>query len=311
MDRRTFLKTAGAVGAGMGLAGLGGSRLLAAEMAHGAPNAERLGWKLGCQAWSFKEFTFFEAIDKTASLGLHYIETGSFQVISKDQPTVKFTEDSPAEVRAAVKKKLADCNVKLLSFGVIAALKEVGEYRKFFDFAKDMGIETLVGEPAEDHVEALDKMCEEYGMKFAIHNHPQPSHYWNPDNVLKVCKGRSHRIGACADTGHWMRSGLNPVECLKKLDGRIIEFHFKDINKAEHEAYDVPWGTGVCDVKAMLAEIYRQKFRGLFYIEYEHNWKTSLPEIGECVQHFDKVAAELAPAGTGRPRGLRGKIRRQ
>ena len=167
---------------------------------------------------------------------------------------MKFTEDSPADVRAAVKKKLADADVKLLSFGVIPS-QEPGKYRKFFDFAKDMGIETIVAEPEEDAFDALEKLCEEYQINLAIHDHPKPSHYWNLDTVLKVCKGRSKRIGACADTGHWMRSGLNPVECLKKLEGRIIEFHFKDINKAAPKAYDVPWGTGVCDVKGMLTEM--------------------------------------------------------
>jgi sugar phosphate isomerase/epimerase len=311
MDRRTFLKTTGALGAGIGLAGLGGSKLLAAELAHGAPNAAKLGWRLGCQAWSFKEFTFFEAIDKTASLGLHYIETGPFQIVGKDRPNEKFTEDSPADVRAAIKKKLADCDVKLLSWGVIPLYKDAGKSRKAFDFAKEMGIEILVAEPDElDAFETLDRLCHEYCMKIAVHNHPQPSHYWNPDTVLKACQGRSKRIGACADTGHWVRSGLNPIECLKKLEGRIIEFHFKDINKAEREAYDVPWGTGVCDVKGMLTEIYRQRIKALFYIEYEHNWKTSLPEIAECVKYFDKVAAELAASEPGvSPRRHRGHRR--
>ena len=51
-----------------------------------------------------------------------------------------------------------------------------------------------------------------------------------------------------------MRSGLNPVECLKKLEGRLISFHFKDLNKAGGDAHDVPWGTGACNVPAMLAE---------------------------------------------------------
>ena len=100
----------------------------------------------------------------------------------------------------------------------------------------------------------LDKLCEEYDLKLAIHDHPKPTRYWNPDFVLRVCRDRSHRIGACADTGHWMRSGLNPVECLKKLEGRLISFHFKDLNKAGGDAHDVPWGTGACNVPAMLAE---------------------------------------------------------
>ena len=60
--------------AGIGLAGLGGSRLLADELANGA--AERREARLAprLQAWTFNQSTFFEAIDKTASLGLHYIE---------------------------------------------------------------------------------------------------------------------------------------------------------------------------------------------------------------------------------------------
>ena len=33
--------------------------------------------------------------------------------------------------------------------------------------------------------------------------------------LLDLCKGRGKRIGACCDTGHWVRSGLDPVACLK------------------------------------------------------------------------------------------------
>ena len=87
----------------------------------------------------------------------------------------------------------------------------------------------------------------------AIHDHPKPSHYWNPDTVLEAVKGRTPLMGACADTGHWLRSGLTPLDCIKKLEGRIISFHFKDLNKPGNDAHDVPWGTGVCDVPGMLA----------------------------------------------------------
>ncbi len=31
------------------------------------------GWRLGMQAWTFNRFTFYEAVDKTASLGLDWI----------------------------------------------------------------------------------------------------------------------------------------------------------------------------------------------------------------------------------------------
>ncbi len=257
VNRRSFLTTAGAVGGWDRLDRPGSSPFDGRRAGPGAPNAEKLGWQLGCGAWTFHLFSFFEAIDKTAALGLRYIETGPNPKLSKKQPNVTFDEDSPAHVRKAVKKKLADSGVQLASYGLISHTKDVT--RKTFDFAKEMGAGIILSEPREDLFDTLDKLCEEYGISLAIHDHPKPAHYWNPDTVLKVCKDRSKRIGACADTGHWLRSGLNPVECLKKLEGRIISFHFKDLNKSGQEPlHDVPWGTGVCDVKGMLAEVRRQ-----------------------------------------------------
>jgi sugar phosphate isomerase/epimerase len=293
MNRRGFLTTT-SVGVGIGLTGLGGSRLLAADLANGAPNAEKLGWHLGMQAWTFHQSTLYDAIDKTASLGLHYIEAIPGQKLTDDLPDAKMGEGLSADARKAVKQKLADSGVKLVNYGVCGLSKDPDQSRKTFEFAKDMGIETLVSEPAEDAFETLDKLCEEYGINIALHNHPKPSHYWNPDTVLKVCQGRSKRIGSCADTGHWARSGLNPIECLKKLKGRIISFHFKDLNKIGPDAHDVPWGTGVCDVKGMLTEIRRQKIKAVFSIEYEYNWGKALPEIAKSVAYFDRAAAEIA-----------------
>jgi sugar phosphate isomerase/epimerase len=298
LNRRGFLKSTGVFAAGLGLAGLGGSRLLAVEkLANGAPNAEKLGWRLSCQAWTFHEHTFFDAIDNTVALGLRYIEAMPGQQIGKEVPNAAFGPDLSADARVAIKKKLADSGVTLVNFGVTDLPNNVAGSRKVFDFAKDMGIETIISEPAEDAFDILDKLCEEYGINVAIHDHPKPSHYWNPDTVLKVCKGRSKRIGACADTGHWVRSGLNPVECLKKLEGRIISFHFKDLNKFAPDAHDVPWGTGISDAKAMLTEVHRQGLKAVFSIEYEYNWNHAMPEMAQCVRYFDKVATELAAKG--------------
>jgi sugar phosphate isomerase/epimerase len=299
LPRRDFLKTTALLGTGMGLLGLRATDLLADQVAKGAPNAEKLGWRLGCQAYSFNRSTFFEAVDKNAALGLHYIEGFPNQKISKTLDA-KLGPALSADQRKEVKQKLADAGVKLVNYGVGPC------DRQTFDFAKDMGIETLVSEPKEEVFDEINKLVDEYAINVAIHNHPNPSHYWNPDTVLAVTKGRSKRIGACADTGHWMRSGLNPVECLQKLEGRIISFHFKDLNKVgtgeprdrkkkeQDGPHDVPWGTGVGNAKAMLAEIHRQGIKAVFSIEYEYNWENSVPEIAQCVQYFDQVAAELA-----------------
>ncbi len=256
------------------------------------------GWRLATQAYSFNRFSFFEAIDKTASLGLDWIEAYPGQRFSADKPEARFNHEISAELRAEAKQKLKNSGITLINYGVVGLPNDEIECRKVFDFAKEMGIETIVSEPPEDAFDLIDKLCQEYEINVAIHNHPKPSHYWSPDTVLKVVKGRSRYIGACCDTGHWMRSGVNPLEALKKLKGRIISLHLKDLNEfGERSAHDVIWGTGKANVPALLAELHAQKVNVPFSIEYEYNWDNSVPEIRECVKYFNKVSGELNSSG--------------
>ena len=250
-------------------------------------------WKLGVQAYSFNRFTFFEAIDKVQSLGLHYIEAYPGQKLGGDKPGVKFDHNLPVDVMAKVKNKLDAADVKLVCFGVVRLKNDEAQARQIFDFAKVMGIETLTAEPEPDAFDLLDKLTAEYRINVAIHNHPKPSHYYSPDRVLEAIKGHSKRIGACADTGHWMRSGIDPVEAIKKLNGHVISSHLKDLAEFKPKAHDVPFGTGKGNIAGVLAELKRQKFTGLFSIEYEHNWDNSVPDIAKCVAHFRKVERKL------------------
>lgn len=256
--------------------------------------AEALGWKLGCQAYSFNRFTFFEAVDKVNSMGLRYIEAYPGQRFSPEKPDEKFEHGMSEELREEALAKLEASGVKLMNYGVVGLPNDEAKCREVFDFCKAMGIETICSEPPEEAFGLIEKLCDEYEINVAIHNHPKPSHYWDPDRVLAVTQGRSKRIGACADTGHWMRSGINPLEAIQKLEGRIISFHFKDLNKyGRGGEHDVPWGTGQANAKALLAEIKRQGFQGVFSVEYEHNWENSVPEIAQCAEFFFATAREL------------------
>jgi len=260
-----------------------------------ADAATEENWRLGMQAYSFKEFTFFEAVDKTKALYMGYIEVYPGQTLSKEKPDVKTNHDMSSEDKKLMLQKLRQVGVKLTNYGVVPLPNDEAKCRKVFDFAREMGIESIVSEPPEEAFDLIDKLCEEYKINVVIHNHPEPSRYWNPDTVLKVCQGRSKRIGACADTGHWMRSGVNPLEAIKKLKGRIISLHTKDLNEfGNRKAHDVIWGTGAGNFKEILTELDRQNFKGVFSIEYEYNWLNSMPEIAGCVAFFRKVAAELS-----------------
>ncbi|MGD8499440.1 MAG: hypothetical protein PVJ86_02265, partial [Phycisphaerales bacterium] len=152
--------------------------------------ADRENWKLGMQAYSFKEFTFFEAVDKTKALEMKYIEAYPSQALSKDKPDVQTHYNMSSQDKKAMKRKLRGAGVKLINYGVVGLPNNERECRKVFDFAKEMGIETIVSEPPEDAFDLIDKLCKEYKISVALHNHPKPSHYWDPDTVLRLCEGR-------------------------------------------------------------------------------------------------------------------------
>jgi len=294
--RRRFLQTVGAWGAAAAAANLGLPDLNAAEFAHGAPQAEKLGWRVACCAYSFNQVPLVEAVERTASLGVKYLEGFTWQPLGKQHPGVQTNESMPAAAVKTMKKALADCGVKLLSCYMAQMPNNQDACRKKFDWGKELGLETFVAEPPLDAFDLLEKLCDEYQINVAIHNHPKPSSaYWNPETIVKVTKGRTKRIGACADTGHWCRSGLDPVACCKLLEGRLVSFHLKDVAEfGKVNAEEVPWGKGKGSIEGVLREVHRQKAKVVFGIEYERGGYETRPEIAQSLAFMEKVAAKLA-----------------
>ena len=246
--------------------------------------SELLGWKLGCQVYSFNRYTFDEAVKKNVQTGCRFFEAYPGQKLTAAGGNVG--PDMSKEDKKLFRTILADNGCGCTTFGVADAS------RKTFEFCAEMKIGVINAEPKQDRLPEIDKLCEEFNIKVALHNHPTPSIYWDYKTVLEAIKDCSPMIGACVDTGHYMRSGINPLDAIKSLKGRIIGFHFKDLNGYEN-AHDVPWGTGKADVAALLKEVADQKFQGCFSAEYEHNWENSVPDITESIKFFDNVAKEI------------------
>ena len=260
-------------------------------------SADKLGWQLAVHSYTFRKFPIYEAIDKTAALGVHYMSI-SGSVTFDGSNSVSTPTLSDVQMQGIMDKLKADgLYPKFVNMGVVQLPADEEKSRQVFDFAKKWGIDTLVAEPPTNALATVEKLCQEYNIKVAIHDHPKGhSIYWNPEAVLAAVQGRTPLMGACADVGHWMRSGLDPVECLKKLQGRIICLHFKDLNEMGPSAHDVPWGTGVGQTKALMQELKRQNFHGAFCVEYEYHWETSSPEIAQCVKFFNATCDELVAA---------------
>lgn len=255
------------------------------------PDDYRLnGFAIGCQAYTFNRFSAFEAIEKTAQAGGKVIEFYPGQRLSKEDPNLKVGHEG-SDVDAVVAKlqaKLTQHGLKAVNYGVVGIPKDEAGARKVFEFAKKMGLVAVTTESA-DAINTIEKLAVEYDIQVAFHNHAgdyaNPGYkVWNPLYIAGLVEGRDKRIGACADTGHWVRAGLKPVEALRILKGRIISSHLKDLNEfGKRGAHDVVFGTGVSGVKEILDELKAQGFQGNISVEYEFNWDHSVPEVTQCI----------------------------
>ncbi|MDR0429485.1 MAG: sugar phosphate isomerase/epimerase [Tannerellaceae bacterium] len=257
--------------------------------------AEQNGWRLGIQSYTFHLFPLTDALDKTQELGIKYIEVFPGHKLGGKWGDKVFGFDLDDQSRKEIKELARSKGIKIIGTGVFVT-DNSDDWEKMFQFAKAMDMEFITCEPALEDWDLVESLSKKYSIKVSVHNHPQPSAYWRPELLLAQIENRSQRIGSCSDVGHWRREGLDQIECLKKLDGRIISLHFKDIAAKQEgvfEQHDVIWGTGILNVKGMLEELKRQNFKGVFSIEYEYNWENSVPDIKKCIEYYNQVTNEL------------------
>lgn len=250
------------------------------------------GWKLAVQAWSFNKYTLTETLKFCDQLGVKYLEAYPGQEIGGGiEGTTHFNMD--AATKKQVKNLLDHFGIKLINYGV-ATCKTNEDWENLFEFAHDMGIETINSEPASEDLDLVEKLAVKYNIQVGIHNHANPTRYWQPQTVLSAIEGRSKLLGADCDNGHWMRSGITPIEGYKTLEGNIISLHLKDMNSFDKlKAHTVPFGTGKHDIPASLKELKRQGFKGVITIEYEYNWDNPLPDIQQSIVYLKQAAKEI------------------
>ncbi len=252
---------------------------------------ETKNWKLGVQMWTFNHFSFVNALDKVDSSGIKFIEAFPGQALGGGMPD-SFGIAMSAESRAKLKMILQSKGISMVAFGVIAP-ETIDEWKKYFDLAKEFGLSYITAEPRKDQWNQVDSLAGVYGIKVAIHDHPKPNVYWSPDSVLAATVGHPN-IGSCADVGHWSRNGLNPVDCLKKLEGHVFGVHIKDIKVFDKtDAEDTVVGKGINDFPAIFAELKRQKFSGMLSIEQESNWLNSMPDVINTRKYFEDQVSKL------------------
>lgn len=262
---------------------------------------EKLGWRIGIEAYTFHKYTFFEAIEKTAALGLPYIGGLSFmQQVSKDIPK-NFDQHLTDDELRQIRLKLADAGVRMLTYYAQTIPNDEAACRKLFEFGRKMGFETFMCEPKSGQLDLLDKLANEFGINVAIHNHgPNISpDNWRPEQILALCEGRSKRIGAAPDLGYWLRNGIDPIAAVRLLKDRLLTVQMHDLHEPGSKGHDVPWGTGIGKSEEFFRELHRQGIKPtMIGLEYSHDWFESMPKLAKSIEFFNATTLKLAAETT-------------
>ena len=240
------------------------------------------GFGIAVQCWSFREFTLFEAIEMAALAGAGGVEMFPGLVIGGGHGKAKLDPGMDTALFDAVAARLDGFGLTAYNYGVADGSKDESRARETFELAQRFGMYGITTESI-GAIDTLEKLSAEYDIKVCFHNHPKPTKLWEPETISKAIEGRHENLGFCADIGHWATCGLDPLETVKKFAPRIRSFHLKDRAVIGEWTHDRPFGTGVIDLAGILDEVRSHGFAGNVSIEYEHNWKTNLCEVAQCV----------------------------
>lgn len=242
------------------------------------------GWPIGIQSFSLRKYDVNEAIRHMQGLGLHFVE-----FYSKHVPI-----DSSGEQLADLQTKLDRAGIKMSSHGVNKFTGDHGANRKIFEFARRAGLKNITANPSPDSFGSLDKLVDEFDIRICIHNHGPGSSYDKIDEVVSAVQDHDPRIGACIDTGHFIRSKEDPIEAIRRLNKRVFALHIKDEEKQEKNSRNVIIGKGFLDLVRLFKTLREIKFPadGSVSLEYEANADNPISDIQQCLNAAEDAIAK-------------------
>lgn len=255
--------------------------------------SDPMDWKFGIALWTFHTFNFPESLEKCDSAGLKYIEPNTFHRAGPDLKDSLIMQLSTAGL-SKLKSMIAEKGLICESIYIVGD-STIESWKKQFDIARQLGVEFVTTEPPLKMWNSIDSLAGSYGIKVAIHEHWKGvSHYWDTDTTLMALNGHPN-FYVCADLGHWPKSGVNPLDAVKKLSGHIIGIHLKDIAAYNDPSLkDVPVGTGVVDFPAIFEELKKQGFNGHIYIERDaEDQPSNLPSVIQTVKYYNEKISQI------------------
>jgi sugar phosphate isomerase/epimerase len=257
-----------------------------AQAALGTPRHTPTAVRLGVASYSLRNFPRATALDMMKGLHTPYV---NFKSVHAPY------ESTPAEL-AAIRRETEAAGFRIVGGGTIEFADDTDEgVRRYFEYAKNAGMPTIVGTCAPKVVPRIEGFAKQYDIRVAIHNHgPEDSHFPSPYDVLRAVQGRDPRIGLCMDIGHTSRTGTDIVKAALDAGPRLLDVHAKDLRNALDKDSQCIVGEGVLPIPAFFRALDRIGYRGYVNLEYEIDADDPLPGMKQSFAYMRGVLAGAA-----------------
>jgi inosose dehydratase len=295
--RRELLRDGLAAGAALAASGALGCGAAESRAPH-VP-ALRLGYggfALGIQSFSLRHYTLEAALEIVRALGLSRVEL----IPETRLGPIAFGEHlRVSENGAAIDAALAACSARGIAIAAhgVSSVPDADAARALFAFARRARIPVLTIAPAPEALTELDALCAASpGVRLAIHNHGPHLPWETIEEIAEATGARHPNLGACVDTGHFIRSGIDPVEAIRRFGARVHGVHLKDFVDEGAFADGCVLGDGKLDLGAVFEALRAVEFAGALSLEYEQNPENVVPDLVACLEAAS-AAAERVAAG--------------
>ena len=251
-------------------------------------------FRLGVAGYTFRERTVDDALAIMQKADVHYLCVKNFHLPF---------EATDGEI-AAFKAKCAAYGVTPYAIGPIYDSRPE-DVRARFEFARRLGVKTVVGVPFEMIPGAenagkgrnrrgsrsllleIDKLVKEFDIRYAIHNHgpqigelfPDVEYGWN------LVKDLDSRIGFCIDVGWEFGCGKDPAETIRKYGERIYDAHIKNFEVDKPNGAAVPLPRGKIDLAKVFQAFTDVGYDGVCSLEYEKDFGDNELAVVESIAY--------------------------
>ncbi len=244
------------------------------------PDRSYGNYEMGFQSYSLRHFVpTDDFLGQAKRLNLPFVELwrGHLPQNGGEEEVVRFRD------------RLREAGITVNAFGVEHFTDEHEKNESIFRLARNLGVGVLSANPSKKAFTSLEKLVDQYDIRIAIHNHgPEDERWRRPEWIMEAVGGLDPRIGACADLGHYIRAGVDPVAALEILGSRVLGVHLKDFDAEEN---DVVLGQGKLDVVKTFETFQNLGFTGPISLEFEGDKEDPVPAMLRCL---DVVARAIS-----------------